>query len=133
MSNLAMSYGSAAVKGSWNVDETQEEGLQKLTGYGASQGIALGPCTVVSKLEDLDKVRRGTILVCETASPKLAHIMARLSGLVTEKGGSLSIAAGYAREYETPAVVGVKGILEVVRNGDVLRVDGSKGTVEVIS
>jgi pyruvate,water dikinase len=37
-----------------------------------------------------------------------------------------------AREYGIPAVVSAKGALRFIKTGDVVQLDGSKGTVEVI-
>lgn len=102
-------------------------------GLAASSGIVEGPCTIIRDLEDLHTVQDGTILVCETASPKLAPFMPLLRGLVAERGGPLCIASGYARECEVPTVVGVKGIMDVLHNGDLIRIDGARGVVDVIS
>ncbi|HBA54599.1 PEP-utilizing enzyme [Syntrophorhabdus aromaticivorans] len=103
----------------------------RLKGLAASSGTIEGPCTILARLENLHTIEDGAILVCETASPKLAVIMHKLKALVTERGGPLAMASRYAREYEVPAVVGVNRIMEAVRDGDFIRVDGSKGTVEV--
>ncbi|MFO7784642.1 MAG: PEP-utilizing enzyme [Desulfatiglandales bacterium] len=72
------------------------------------------------------------MLVCEAALPSVIPFMPFLGGLCTERGGTLSITSGYARMYEVPAVVGVKGLMGVIRNGDVIRIDGSMGTVGII-
>jgi pyruvate,water dikinase len=105
---------------------------RKLTGVAASSGIVEGPCTIIRNLQDLHTLQEGAILVCEVASPALAPFMPFLKGLVAERGGMLSIASGYAREYGIPAVVGVKGLMDTIHNGDVIRVDGSTGTVDII-
>ncbi len=114
------------------VDAEQPDVLETLTGYPASGGVAIGPCTVLSTPNDMGKVREGAIVVCETASPKLAIIMPRLRGLVTAQGGTLIPAAEYARGYGVPAVFGVGPMNGTVHEGDVLRVDGTNGVVEVI-
>jgi phosphoenolpyruvate synthase/pyruvate phosphate dikinase len=106
--------------------------LRKLKGITASSGVVEGPCTVIRNLEDLHPLPHGTILVCEVPSPKLAPFMPFLSGLVTERGGLSAIASGYAREYGIPAVVGIKGLMATIHNGDVIRVDGERGTADLI-
>ncbi len=113
-------------------DIEQSTVRETLTGYPTSPGIALGPCMVLSTLDDVGKVRENAILVCETASPKLAIIMPRLRGLVTAQGGTLIPAAEYARDYRVPAVFGVGPLSETIHDGDVLRVDGTNGIVELI-
>lgn len=106
--------------------------IRTLTGYAASQGVAIGHCRVISGMEDLEKVGEGDILVCEAASPRLAIVMPKLGGLVAAHGGTLTAAAGYAREYNVPAVVGVMGLTETIHDGDVIRVDGTNGLVELL-
>jgi len=62
----------------------------------------------------------------------MVPFMPSLGGLVAERGGTLSIASGYAREYGIPAVFGVEGLMDAIRDGDVIRIDGSRGTVDNI-
>ena len=50
-----------------------------------------------------------------TGSREIAPVMERLAGLVTGSGGVLTDTANCAREYGVPHVVGVKGLMDVVR------------------
>lgn len=52
-------------------------------------------------------------------------------GIVTEEGGLTSHAAILARSMRIPTVVGVKGLLASVKDGDLLVVDGAEGVVRV--
>ncbi|GCE24240.1 PEP-utilizing enzyme [Dictyobacter kobayashii] len=49
-----------------------------------------------------------------------------------EMGGSISHGAVVAREYGIPAVVGVAGAIEHIQDGQLLRVDGSTGTIVLL-
>lgn len=55
----------------------------------------------------------------------------RVLGLVTEVGTRTSHTSILARALEIPAVVGVKGLLQLVGEGDLLVVDGTRGQVSV--
>lgn len=103
-----------------------------MKGLGASQGIAVGPCRVITRREDLHSVRPGEILVYRTSSPYLVPFLQNLRGLVTEVGGRLTIAALHAREHAVPHVAGVNGLLALVTDGQIIRIDGSKGTVSLL-
>jgi len=105
--------------------------LRTLKGITASSGVVEGPCRVIKNLADLHPMQHGTILVCEVPSPKLAPFMPFLRGLVAERGGLSAIASGYARGYGIPAVVGIKGLMDTIHNGDIIRVDGERGTVDL--
>ena len=73
----------------------------------------------------------GTILVTRQTDPGWAPLFFLVKGLVVERGGMLSHGAIIAREYGIPAVVGVRGATQWIRNGDRVRVDGDAGLVEL--
>lgn len=55
----------------------------------------------------------------------------RVGAMVTDAGGALSHAAIVAREHNVPAVLGTVNATTVLRDGQVVTVDGTSGTVEV--
>lgn len=55
------------------------------------------------------------------------------SALVTDAGGVLSHSAIVAREFGIPAVVGATEATSVLKDGQRVRVDGSRGRVEVLA
>ena len=55
----------------------------------------------------------------------------KVSAIVTDIGAPLSHAAIVAREFGIPAVVGCRNATSVLKTGDVVTVDGSKGTVVI--
>jgi len=133
MQTVTVSYKSVPQYIPWEVLTTQENTAPfKLRGFAASPGIVEGPCTIIRNLEDLHTIQDGTILVCEIPSPTLAPYMRFLRGLVAGHGGPNCIASGYAREHEIPAIVGVGGVMGFIHDGDVIRIDGTRGTVEEI-
>jgi pyruvate,water dikinase len=77
-------------------------------------------------------MRTGGILVAPTTDPGWTPIFARAAGVVVELGGVMSHAATVAREYGLPCVSNVDGATRRLRDGDVLRVDGTHGKVEII-
>lgn len=103
-----------------------------LQGFAASGGIVEGPCRVITDVKDLAKIEEDVILVFPTSAPEIATVMTRLAGLVTAEGGRLTGATHYAREQSVPCVTGVKGSLEAIWDGQVIRVDGFEGTVTLL-
>jgi pyruvate, water dikinase len=104
----------------------------KFEGRAASAGRAMGWAAVVKNEKDLQQVREGAVIVAPTASRELIAVMQKACAVVTELGGIGATAFWYAREYDIPAVTGVEGLSEVVREGDLLLVDGTNGTVEIV-
>jgi pyruvate,water dikinase len=78
-------------------------------------------------------VRDGEILVCGSTSPAWAPIFSKIRATVTDVGGVMSHAAIVAREYGLPAVVGTGRATAAIRTGQTIRVDGSEGTVTLLS
>src|SRR5579863_9034447 len=73
----------------------------------------------------------GTIILAEDLSPADTALMdpRRIAGFATVLGGAESHTAIMARALGLPAVLGVAGLLGVMRNGETLIVDGDEGLV----
>jgi phosphoenolpyruvate synthase/pyruvate phosphate dikinase len=99
------------------------------TGYAASQGQHTGVVKVVRGPEDFSKIQTGDVLVCKTTTPPWTVLFSVAGAVVTDAGGILSHAGTVAREYRVPSVVGTKVATSVLRDGDIVTVDGTNGVV----
>ncbi|WPX08984.1 phosphoenolpyruvate--protein phosphotransferase [Anaerocellum danielii] len=79
----------------------------------------------------LKNLAEGSIIVAEDLTPSETAQMdkTKVAGFVTQQGGRTSHTAIIARTYEIPAVVGVKGVLGKIKDGDIVIVDGYQGIV----
>jgi pyruvate,water dikinase len=103
----------------------------RIEAVGASPGIVEGHARVV--LDPVDAhVEDGEILVAHTTDPSWASIMFVSAGLVVDIGNLLSHAAVVARELGIPCVMGTQDGTRRIRSGDVIRIDGHAGTVEIL-
>ena len=109
--------------------DNDNDGDVILRGLGASPGIASGPVRTVGKLDQLDKVGEGDIIVTEMTTPDMVPAMKRASGIITDEGGMTSHAAIVARELGAPAIVGAGTATEQLEDGQLVTIDGDKGTV----
>jgi rifampicin phosphotransferase len=100
-----------------------------LRGIPASRGTYRGPARIVRAKSEFGKLRVGDVLVCPATSPAWSVLFANVGALVTDTGGALSHTAIIAREFGVPAVVATGNATEVVRDGQILVVDGAAGTV----
>lgn len=116
----------------FGIGEPVMEGRQ-LKGQGASKGVVRGRACVLKDLGDSARLQKGDILVCATTAPPWTPLFAVAGGVVTDSGGILSHSAICAREYAIPCVVATHIGTSVIRDGDMIVVDGSKGTVEIES
>jgi pyruvate,water dikinase len=98
-------------------------------GQGASPGIGSGKVAIVRDIKDVGKVKEGDILVAKMTNPDMVPAMRRVAAIVTDEGGMTCHAAIVSRELGTPAVVGTKKATAVLREGQLVTVDGEKGFV----
>jgi pyruvate,water dikinase len=104
-----------------------------LKGFGVSPGVFEGPARVILDVSELPQVREGEVLVTTSTGPTFNVVLPLLRAIVTERGGALSHAAIVAREYGIPAIVGCPGATTAVKTGTKVRVDGSRGEMQVIT
>ncbi|HTN78390.1 MAG TPA: pyruvate, phosphate dikinase [Acidimicrobiales bacterium] len=110
------------------------------TGLAASPGAAVGKAYFTAD-DAADAAERGekVILVRQETSPEDVHGMSVSEGILTSRGGLVSHAAVVARGWGIPAVVGAEALRIygdgftvgdiVVREGDVISIDGTTGHV----
>jgi pyruvate,water dikinase len=106
-------------------------GLTRISGQGVSAGVVTGRVRVVTEPGETD-MEPGEILVGHVTDPSWSSIMFLSAGLVADIGGQLSHTAVVARELGIPCVVDTTIATTALRTGDLCRVDGSAGTVEVL-
>src|SRR5262245_17292689 len=104
----------------------------ELKGFAASAGVAEGPARVVRSVEEITRLQKGDILVCQVTNPTWAPVFQKIAGAVSDIGGSMSHAAIVAREYGLPAVVGTGTATSRIRDGQRIRVDGGRGIVTLL-
>lgn len=112
--------------------ESAATGTVQVTGVGASPGVAEGRAVVVADPTDAD-IDSGDILIAHTTDPAWASVMYLSAGLVVDIGGVLSHAAVVAREIGVPCVMNTQVGTRAIATGDIVRMDGSAGTVQIIS
>jgi pyruvate,water dikinase len=83
--------------------------------------------------DQADYVRPGEVLVAPITDPGWTPHLVSAAGIVIDQGGLLSHGSILAREYGIPCVVNVGPLSETVRTGQTLRVDGTRGTVTILS
>ena len=72
----------------------------------------------------------GRILTAVRTDPGWAPLFVTCSGILIERGSTLSHSAVIARELGIPAVVGVSNLLAIVDDDERARLDGGRGTIE---
>lgn len=103
-----------------------------VTGFPGAPGVVEGVARLVGSPEEGDRLRPGEILVTRLTNVGWTPLFPRAAAVVTDMGAPLSHASIVARELGIPAVVGTGNATIRLRDGDRVRVDGERGTVEVL-
>lgn len=108
--------------------DSEQEGL---VGEAVSPGVAEGIVHVILDPREA-RVQPGEILVCPSTDPGWTPLFLLAGGLVMEIGGMITHGSIVAREYGIPAVVAVRQATTRLRNGQRVRVDGSRGVITLL-
>lgn len=102
-----------------------------LTGVACSPGQVTGRARVIQDIFDAERLEAGDILITRFTDPGWTPRFGLLAGVATETGGLLSHAAVISREYGIPAVLAVPGLMERVRDGQTITLDGDRGEISL--
>ncbi len=111
---------------------TDEEVTNEIKGFAASSGVVEGTARVVKSVQEINRLQKGDILVCQVTNPTWAPVFQKIGAAVSDIGGSMSHAAIVAREYGLPAVVGTGTATARIKDGQRIRVDGGRGVVTLL-
>jgi phosphohistidine swiveling domain-containing protein len=121
----------------WSLAQSGDSGAHSgpagdgIRGVAASAGRYTGPVRVIMGEHEFAKLRPGDVVVCPVTAPVWSVLYPSMGALVTDHGGILSHPAIIAREYGLPAVVGTQDATSRLRDGQLVTVDGTLGTVEI--
>ncbi|MTH69035.1 phosphoenolpyruvate synthase [Agromyces bracchium] len=104
-------------------------GTVLLRGLGAAPGHVTGRVRILQSPAEGAALQAGEILVAPMTNPDWVPTMRRAAAVVTDGGGMTCHAAIVARELGVPAVVGARTATTVLRDGELVTVDGAKGEV----
>lgn len=108
-----------------------DAGSDDLAGMAVSNGTYTGRAKVL-KTPYEKPLEAGEILVTVATEPSWTPVFVNASAVVLEVGGGLQHGAIIAREYGLPCVSGLPGVTGIIKDGDLLEVDGSNGIVKIL-
>ena len=104
---------------------------KELRGIPCSNGKVTKEALVITNVNEALDVK-DKILITKMTDPGWVFLLATASGVVSEKGSLLSHTAIISRELKIPAIVGVENLLNTIHTGDLIEMDGNKGTIKII-
>ncbi len=116
----------------FRLPEREPAAVTRLEGVPCSGGTVVAPARVVMSLDQAHELQKGEVLVAPYTNPGWMPLFHLAGGIVMEEGGLLSHGAVVAREFGIPAVIRVERATRLLRTGQTLRVDGRRGTIEIL-
>lgn len=130
---VAVYLGQKAKKLAGQIKEEKvEKELKELKGSPAFPGRVKGRVVMIFEAKDIEKMKKGGILVSPATNPNLMPAIVRAGAIVTDEGGITCHAAIVSRELKIPCVIGTKIATRVLRDGQLVEVDATKGVVRVL-
>lgn len=117
------------IRGEYSRDNLPENAI---LGLPVSSGVIEGRARVILDMEHAD-LEPGDILVTAFTDPSWTPTFVSIKGLITEVGGLMTHGAVIAREYGLPAVVGVENATKIISDGQMIRVNGTDGYIEILN
>jgi pyruvate, water dikinase len=118
----------------WAKLKTVAEGdLTKIIGFPGSPGVVEGTVRVCRTVKEIGELKEGEILVAPTTSPSWAPAFQKIRAAITDVGGVMCHAAIVCREYGLPAIVGTGSATSRLKTGMKIKMDGSRGEIEILS
>lgn len=110
--------------------EIISQDLNTLQGVAGGGRVVEGIVKYVKEPEEADI--EGYILMAKRTDPGWTVLFPMAKAVIIERGSVLSHSAVIAREMGLTLVVGIRGLTSRVKDGMRVRVDGKKGTVEIL-
>ncbi|MEV1129514.1 phosphoenolpyruvate synthase [Agromyces sp. NPDC049794] len=108
---------------------TAPAGTVLLRGLAAAPGRVTGRVRILQSPSEGASLQNGEILVAPMTNPDWVPTMRRAAAVVTDGGGMTCHAAIVARELGVPAIVGARTATTLLRDDELVTVDGAKGEI----
>lgn len=115
-----------------NTYELEKKGEVIVQGRSVGEKIGAGKSNIIKDVADINKFKKGEVLVTDMTDPDWEPIMKIASAIVTNRWGRTCHAAIISRELGIPCVVGTNNGTEVIPNGKDITVDCSGGSAGIV-
>lgn len=103
---------------------------KRIKGATACPGKAEGRAVIVLAKKDYHKIKTGDILITPMTKPDIIPYLKRVKGIITNDGGALSHASIISREMKIPCLTGTRYATDIIKDGEILKLEATRGWVE---
>ncbi|EKD94244.1 MAG: Pyruvate, water dikinase [uncultured bacterium] len=106
--------------------------IKEINGVVACKGKVIGKVRIVNTQSQLEKMQIGEVLISVMTTPRLLPAVKKAIAIITDEGGITCHAAIVSREFGIPCIIGTKNATKIFKNGDLVEVDATSGTVKIV-
>ncbi|MBW1803361.1 MAG: hypothetical protein JRJ85_21855 [Deltaproteobacteria bacterium] len=103
----------------------------ELKGTPVSSGFIIGKVKVLKRADE-KTILPGDILVTKATDPGWTTLFINAGGVLLETGGALQHGASVAREMGKPCIVGIEDVTKIIKDGQIVEMDGSTGVIKIL-
>ena len=92
-----------------------------------------GKISYLKSAKENKKIKKGEILLVSNTTPDFMPAISKAAAIITNEGGLTCHAAIVSRELKIPCIVGTKIATQVLKDGDMVEVDASKGIIKKLN
>ena len=118
---------SQVINGGSGKFRLKQRGEVLIEGRAIGQKIGIGPVRVVASASEMDRVKKGDVLVTDMTDPDWEPVMKKASAIITNRGGRTCHAAIIARELGIPAIVGCANATTALKDGEIVTASCAEG------
>ena len=119
----------AGISGTTNLIKVRVMSEEIVQGIGVGDKTVEGKVCIVNSGENCDNFNEGDILVTRMTDIEMNDYIEKAGAIVTEDGGMTSHAAIAGLNLDKAVVVSATDILKLVKNGEIITVDSSRGAI----
>ena len=116
----------------YNKDLEDHSAKVELKGIGCCAGVVRAKIVVVHSPDEIDDLNN-SILVTSSTDPGWVTLFPTCAAILVERGSLLSHSAIVSRELGIPCIVGIKDLLQIVKTGMEVEMNGSTGIIKILS
>ncbi len=98
-----------------------------LNGIAIGNKIGTGKVHIIKNASKLSEFKKGEVLVTKMTDPDWTSIFPMASAIITDEGGKTCHSAIISRELGVPCIVGTENATKILKNGQEITVDCTKG------
>jgi len=100
-----------------------------LTGIAIGNKVGQGKVRIIHNVQKISQFQKGEVLVTKMTDPDWVIAMKNASAIITDEGSKVCHAAIVSRELGIPCVVGSSKATKILKNGQMVTVDCTQGSI----